>query len=157
MRPIVQTDSKQEGILHRPTATVQTENRRLIQRLTLKLFNELRGRNSIALGIALNQLGSPYNGFIAKIGGTPRVFFNASLVKTRGYSFSLPEACLSVKKGKRDYNVKRYLDITINYYDYKLGRIRTESFEGDDAIVIQHEIDHCEGITILDRSTDEDV
>lgn len=156
MRSIVQLGSKPIGILTRPTATLQIENKPLIQRLATMLINELKGRKNIAMGIALNQLGSPYNGFIAKIDSHPKLFFNAVIVKTSDSMTTLPEQCLSVKKGKEAHNVIRWDEITVNYYDFTTGRVVSEEFSDDNARVIQHEIDHCSGITIRDSHEQKD-
>ena len=52
MRSIVQLGSNKGAILMRPTATIQTDNKPLLQRLAIMLVNELRGRKDIAIGIA---------------------------------------------------------------------------------------------------------
>tara|TARA_R110002020_G_scaffold212480_1_gene419070 strand:+ start:965 stop:1498 length:534 start_codon:yes stop_codon:yes gene_type:complete len=152
MRQIVQMGSKESNILLKPTATLQSENTPQMKRLTFMLMAELKGRHSIALGIALNQLNSPYHGFIVKLGNHYRTFFNATIIKHSSTFTVQKESCLSCNKGKDECHVKRWDDITINYLVHNTGRITSEKFSDMDARIIQHEIDHCNGITILDKA-----
>lgn len=59
-----------------------------------------------------------------------------------------PEACLSVPGVSVD--VKRHARIKIRYRDYN-NKIQEMDIDDFLAIVIQHENDHLEGITLLDR------
>lgn len=64
------------------------------------------------------------------------------------------EACLSVKDKKEGY-VPRYAAIKIKYIDLN-GHIKTHTAYDFEAIVIQHELDHLEGILFYDRINKED-
>ena len=58
--------------------------------------------------------------------------------------YETEEGCLSLPGVRR---TKRYRKITVQYLDQDL-RPRTGTFEGFTAQIIQHEIDHCDGILI---------
>jgi len=154
MRSIVQTGSKKEAILQRPTATIQSDNKPQIKRLVNMLMNEFRGRKGIAAGIALNQLNSHYSAFIAKINGDGKVFINPTITKYHLDPIVVAEGCLSIKKGKKIYMVERHKVITLNYYCYFNDKYLIETFSGTDAQIIQHEVDHLNGVTIHDRSAE---
>lgn len=73
----------------------------------------------------------------------PILMYNPKIIK-----FSKPyetkEGCLSLS-GVR--STTRYEQITVNYLDEQFND-RTEQFSGFTAQIIQHEIDHCNGILI---------
>jgi peptide deformylase len=61
------------------------------------------------------------------------------------------EGCLSLP----DYtaNVRRSSRISVDYFD-PFGNSKTLSAEGFESIVLQHELDHLDGVLFLDRVTD---
>ncbi len=71
----------------------------------------------------------------------PEILEWSSIIKTR-------EGCLSVP----DYtgNVNRARKITVRYIDLE-GKQKQFDTEGFEAVVIQHEIDHLDGILFIDR------
>ena len=58
--------------------------------------------------------------------------------------YETEEGCLSLAGTRK---TKRYRKITVTYQDQTF-RNKTASFEGFTAQIIQHEIDHCNGILI---------
>ena len=60
------------------------------------------------------------------------------------------EGCLSVKTDKPGY-VYRYYKITMRGYDVFQGKVIDINAKGFDAIVLQHEYDHLDGIVYYDR------
>ncbi len=64
------------------------------------------------------------------------------------------EGCLSVDEFYEGL-VPRHKRITVEYYDVD-GKKHTERFRGYPAIVIQHEIDHLNGVLFFDRINEED-
>ena len=75
--------------------------------------------------------------------------FNPEIIETGEESTIAQEGCLSFPKQfvevKRDRTIKvKYLDIA--------GRWMVRSYSGLAARIIQHEIDHLDGITMLDRA-----
>ncbi|MGL5020660.1 MAG: peptide deformylase, partial [Mycoplasmatales bacterium] len=64
------------------------------------------------------------------------------------------EACLSVAEKKEGF-VHRFASIKIRYTDIK-GHTKTHEAFDFEAIVIQHELDHLDGILFYDRINKED-
>jgi peptide deformylase len=60
------------------------------------------------------------------------------------------EACLSLPDYSQD--VRRHKEIVVRYQD-AVGETFERSYADFPAVVIQHEIDHLDGITLLERST----
>jgi peptide deformylase len=60
------------------------------------------------------------------------------------------ESCLSVPEFT--IMVKRYAQVTVRWRDGE-GTTHSKGFEGFGSVVIQHEMDHLEGITLLNRAS----
>jgi len=100
-------------------------------------------RNPTALGLAACQVGIFERFFVAKIKGTWGVFINPVYkpLSCRYLSTQMCiEECLSYRGEK--YAVRRYVKIFAAASGYRTV------LNGIDAIVFQHETDHCNGITI---------
>ena len=70
--------------------------------------------------------------------------YNPEILKgTDGYTTE--EGCLSLLGGPR--KTKRYKKIKVQYMNDDFA-VRIKTFEGFTAQIIQHEIDHCNGILI---------
>lgn len=84
------------------------------------------------------------------------VLINPVITETIGNRTQLWEGCISAgSKGKADLfaKVPRYKKVRIQYYD-EHGKKHHEYYEGLPAHVIQHEIDHLNGILFVDRVKD---
>ena len=107
-------------------------------------------------GLAAVQVGIKKNFFIMRNEDNPEefdVFFNAMYLK-EGSRIQIKEGCLSYDFGKRINVVKRYKSIKVIYEvlnkDEQLTRTN-EKVKGMRALGFQHEIDHCNGITIFTK------
>lgn len=76
-------------------------------------------------------------------GGRIFIMFNPTITAKDG-AYDASEGCLSLKGERR---TMRYQRIEVSYADRKF-RERHATFTGFTAQIIQHEIDHCEGIII---------
>ncbi len=79
------------------------------------------------------------------------VIINPSLIKTYGNRKQLYEGCISFADVFA--KVPRYKKIRVRYYDENAKK-HEKDFEGLLAHVIQHEIDHLNGILFVDRVKD---
>lgn len=75
---------------------------------------------------------------------------NPEIVERSRDSILYEESCLSVPEF--DLQVKRARQIRLRWLDGQ-GQPHERVFEGFAAIVLQHELDHLEGVTLLDRSS----
>jgi peptide deformylase len=76
--------------------------------------------------------------------GTPMVMINPEIIRQTG-EYETEEGCLSLLGGPR--KTRRYKKIKVRYQTLDF-QTRLKSFEGWTAQIIQHEIDHCNGILI---------
>ena len=112
------------------------------------------GKHKSCIGLAHNQIGGNKNVFIAKINNNWRCFINASIINHSEDYIIHEESCMSFPK--KSNKVKRYNSITIEYQvkarnDVTGNMFETETFEGFNACIIQHEIDHLKGIHIFNK------
>ena len=104
-----------------------------------------------AVGVAANQLGYDVRIFGARINNVIKIYINP-VIHTYQHSGRYPsvESCLSCKE--RDIRISRDNKIYINH-DVLIDGERTsitEGYEGYNASIIQHEVDHLNGILIID-------
>ncbi len=77
-----------------------------------------------------------------------QVLINPRIIESEGSTISEDEGCLSVPDFKA--NVKRAASVFVEGFDNKEKPLRLEA-EGLLAVVLQHEIDHLNGILFIDR------
>lgn len=116
-------------------------------RADLKIAEDLRdtllANRDKAAGLAANMIGKNKRIIAFYIGPLPLVMLNPQIIRRSG-EYLTSEGCLSLN-GER--KTKRYKIITVTYQNMSL-ETKTQEFTGFIAEVIQHEIDHCEGILI---------
>ncbi|MFO7879000.1 MAG: peptide deformylase [Bacteroidota bacterium] len=77
-----------------------------------------------------------------------RVFINPQIIDHSETDIAFEEGCLSIPGIHEE--VKRYETLTMRYLDENLEE-KTETFAGFQAIIIQHEYDHLNGILFTDK------
>lgn len=100
------------------------------------------------LGLSANQIGEPYRVFVLT-GEQIRACFNPKIVSQSVEQTVQVEGCLSYPG--LFVKVKRPAVVKIRYTQPN-GNTITEEFAGLTARIVQHEIDHLDGITIVDRA-----
>ena len=103
------------------------------------------------IGLAANQVGVNMNLFIIDISHTddnefPRIFINGEIISSKGESI-FSEGCLSIPEVALD--VTRPENIIFKFQDIH-EKWCEEEFDGLLARAIQHEIDHLNGVLIID-------
>lgn len=116
-------------------------------RADLKVAEDLRdtllANRDKAVGLAANMIGKNKRIIAFYVGLLPLVMLNPQITKKSG-EYLTEEGCLSLS-GER--KTKRYRTITVTYQDMNLNT-KTQEFTDFIAEVMQHEVDHCEGILI---------
>ena len=107
------------------------------------LLDTLLANRERAAGLAANMIGVNKRVIAFYAGPLAIVMYNPEIVVKSG-SYQTEEGCLSLV-GTRP--TTRYETIVVKYQDQNFER-KTQEFTGFIAEVIQHEIDHCQGILI---------
>jgi len=108
------------------------------------LLDTLNAHREGCVGMAANMIGVCKRIIVFDNGGTPMVMLNPEIIKTSG-EYETEEGCLSLLGGPR--KTKRYRKIKVQYHTENF-QARLKTFEGWTAQIIQHEVDHCNGILI---------
>lgn len=137
-------------ILRAVSAPVKKIDRK-IKKLIADMTDTMRAVDG--LGIAAPQVGVNLRIYIARLNfNTPNEMitpmFNAELLHLSDEKETNEEGCLSIP-GKFGL-VRRSKSVTIRYMDEK-GKTHTLKLSGLNARIMQHEIDHLEGILIADK------
>ena len=107
------------------------------------LLDTLAAHKDGCVGMAANMIGVSKRIIAFDNEGKYAVMFNPEIVKCSG-AFDAEEGCLSLSGTRK---TKRFKSIKVRYFNEDfLPRIKT--FTGFTAQIIQHEIDHCNGILI---------
>ena len=107
------------------------------------LLETLEAHKAGCVGMAANMIGVRKRIIAFDNEGSYMVMFNPEIVKKSG-AYEAEEGCLSLT-GKR--KTRRWQSIKVQYQNEKM-QIRLKTFTGWTAQIIQHEIDHCNGIII---------
>ena len=108
------------------------------------LLDTLNAHRDSCVGMAANMIGVCKRIIVFDNEGTLMVMFNPEIIKA-AEEYETEEGCLSLLGGPR--KTKRYRKIKVRYQTEKL-EVRLKTFTGWTAQIIQHEIDHCNGILI---------
>ena len=107
------------------------------------LLETLEAHKDGCVGMAANMIGANKRIIAFDNGGTHMVLFNPEIVKCSG-PYQAEEGCLSLTGTRK---AKRFQTVKVQWQNEKF-QTRLKTFTGWTAEIIQHEIDHCEGIVI---------
>ncbi|WP_369283083.1 peptide deformylase [Oscillibacter sp. GMB15532] len=107
------------------------------------LLETLAAYKDGCVGMAANMIGINKRIIAFDNDGSYMVMFNPEIVK-RSEPYEAEEGCLSLTGTRK---TKRWKSIKVQYQNESF-QTRFKTFTGWTAQVIQHEIDHCEGIII---------
>ena len=96
------------------------------------------------VGMAANMIGKAVRIIVFIDGAKPVVMFNPEII-SKAAPYETEEGCLSLLGSPR--KTTRYKTIRVKYQDSNF-QWKTKSYSGFTAQIIQHEIDHCNGILI---------
>ena len=95
------------------------------------------------VGMAANMIGVRKRIIVFEDGPHVRLMFNPTIIEGTG-AYHTEEACLSLT-GTRA--TARWRKIKVTYQDKEFN-LKTQTFTGTAAQIIQHEVDHCNGVVI---------
>ena len=107
------------------------------------LLETLIHHKSTCVGMAANMIGQLKRIIVFDNDGKAMLMFNPEIVKCSGV-YETEEGCLSLSGVRK---TKRFKSIKVQYQN-EAFQVRFKTFEGWTAQIIQHEIDHCNGILI---------
>lgn len=108
------------------------------------LLDTLIANKDSCVGMAANMIGVRKRIIVFDNEGTYTTMFNPEIIKKSG-PYDTEESCLSLLGGPRP--CKRYKTIKVQWQTVEF-QTRIKTFTGWSAQIIQHEVDHCNGILI---------
>ena len=107
------------------------------------LLDTLIAHEDGCVGMAANMIGVAKRIIAFDNEGAYQVMFNPVILK-KASPYEAEEGCLSLSGTRK---AKRYQTIKVQWQNEKF-QTRVKTFTGWTAQIIQHEVDHCEGIII---------
>ena len=108
------------------------------------LLDTLAAHKDSCVGMAANMIGVTKCIIAFDCEGSYMVMLNPEIISFSG-EYETEEGCLSLLGGPRE--TKRYQKIKVRWQNEAM-QTRMKTFTGWTAQIIQHEIDHCNGILI---------
>jgi len=134
-----------------PVAGVDDDVRRLVERMTEVM------RQAHGVGLAAPQLGVLRRILVYRVSsdGDVHVLINPQLAERSEETETDTEGCLSLLGGDLQVPVERHVRVVVSAVDGDGNPVEVDA-EGLEARVIQHEIDHLDGVLIMDRASKDD-
>ena len=107
------------------------------------LLDTLIAHKDGCVGMAANMIGVNKRIIAFENDGEYMLMFNPVIVKKSG-PYDTEEGCLCLTGTRKE---KRFQTVKVQWQNKKI-QTRLKTFTGWTAEIIQHEIDHCEGIVI---------
>ena len=132
-------------IVHDPIFLAQKSHAATLEDLGVAqdLLDTLTAHREGCVGMAANMIGVLKRIIAVDNEGSYLVMFNPEIIKT-AQPYETEEGCLSLSGIRK---TKRFRQIKVRYQNQDFA-IRIKTFTGWTAQIIQHEIDHCNGILI---------
>lgn len=121
---------------------IEDKERELIRNMLQTMYA------SEGVGLAANQVGVLKRIIVVDIGKGPQVFINPEILERKGGKEISEEGCLSVPGVF--LKIKRWKEIKVRAQDENGNEFEIEA-SGLPSFCLQQEIDHLQGISILDR------
>jgi len=109
----------------------------------LDLLDTLRANLDRCVGMAANMIGVRKRIIVVHTGFSQAVMLNPVIVSKSG-AYETEESCLSLDGVRK---TTRYEQIEVSFQDLMM-RPHRQKYSGYIAQIIQHEVDHCDGILI---------
>ena len=113
------------------------------RQVALDLLDTLKAHEEGCVGMAANMIGVKKRIIAVHMGVMNVAMFNPKIVKKSG-KYETEEGCLSLTGVRKCI---RYKEIEVEYQDMNFKKQR-QKYSGWIAQIIQHEVDHCNGIII---------
>ena len=107
------------------------------------LKDTLEAHREGCVGMAANMIGVSKRIIVFDDHGSATVMFNPEIIKCSG-AYEAEEGCLSLSGVRK---TRRWRQIKVRYQNERF-ETRLKTYTGFTAQIIQHEIDHCNGVLI---------
>ncbi len=127
-----------------------------IQDVIAKMKHVLDGIKAISNengnAVSAPQVGHPIRVIVLRLNNAFVPMINPSVTADANDTFMFEEECFSFYQLRGV--VKRFQRVSVDYFDEN-GDTKSMTLEGEDSGLVQHEVDHLDGVFFLDRIEDE--
>ncbi len=110
----------------------------------IDLQDTLRANTDICVGMAANMIGVNKRIIAFSVGPIIITMINPVITKKSTDTYETEESCLSLSGTRK---TTRHNEIEVEYLDMSFKKCK-QKYSGFPAQIIQHEIDHCNGVVI---------
>ena len=110
----------------------------------IDLADTLRANEDICVGMAANMICVNKRIIAFSVGPMIITMINLTITRKSNETYDAEEGCLSLSGTRKTI---RHQEIEVEYLDMNFNK-QKQMFNGFPAQIIQHEIDHCDGIVI---------
>ncbi|MDX1432967.1 MAG: peptide deformylase [Gammaproteobacteria bacterium] len=143
--------------LRRPSAPVEDPGgdafRAGCRRLHATLA-EFRARHGFGRAVSAPQIGLAQRFIAINLGGTPFTIINPEITARSNATFTLWDDCMSFPDLL--VRVRRHRSISLRYVDEQGVPCTMDELDEATSELLQHEIDHLDGVLAVDRALDRD-
>jgi len=147
MKNTVVTDMKKLRKVSKPINNINKANK-----IAENLIRVTKGLGGRAVGLSAIQIGVNRRVCVLKVGQNSwRTFINPEVIKVSDKQSGMKESCFSIPMTMQSpFFITRPKDIKVRYLDEE-GNQQVEKFKGLYSRALQHEVDHMNGILIIDK------
>lgn len=131
---------KDTNILQQKSTKYEFDDENLIQ----DMLDTAEHYRYICVGLAAIQIGVPKKVILVKINNKFVPFINPTIFRKSRDTYLAKEGCMSLE-GQRE--ARRHYHVQVGYTT-KDGKAEMKTFTGMTAQIIQHEVDHLNGVLI---------
>ncbi|EKD58636.1 MAG: hypothetical protein ACD_56C00081G0002 [uncultured bacterium] len=132
--------------LRKKTVKVKDPLAKNVQELISSMLETMYGNNGV--GLAATQVGSDLRLCVIEVDGEQYVLINPQITSKSKNKVISEEGCLSFPG--QYFPISRYSEVQVRYTD-EFGKAAKIKGHGLLARALQHELDHLDGILIIDR------
>lgn len=132
-------------IVHDPVFLAQPSSEATEEDLpvAMDLIDTLKANLDRCVGMAANMIGKKKRIIVMAKGPLVVEMINPKILSASG-EYETEEGCLSLEGVRK---TKRYRSIRLQWQDMQM-KVHTGTLDGFQAQIVQHEIDHCNGVLI---------
>ena len=117
------------------------------RRTGMELLDTLKAHEEECVGMAANMIGYLKTMMVVLDENKYLILINPVILKTSGKTYQTEEGCLSLQGVRK---TQRYESIKVSYLDQDFKK-KIKTFKGYTAQIIQHELDHFDGVLYYDH------
>ena len=141
--------AEDQPLLHSPCEKVSKRKGLKVAKVLLK---EILDNKPICIGLASNQIGLNYNVAVVQVDtNEPIILINPKIIEKDYPIKAMHEGCMSFPNQQKKVVRYGWIKVDTKLGVYEFGKPKPTFNNYLETIAVQHEIDHLNGLTIMDK------